>query len=66
MDRDIAARLLSGEALVMLDTDYAYEDYAVAVGKDNAALLDRINGALAELKASGAIKDIVERYKLAE
>ena len=48
--------------LKILDTEYANEDYAIGVNKDNTALLDAINGALAELKADGTIDSIVAKY----
>lgn len=48
--------------LKILDTEYANEDYAIGVAKGNAALLDAINGALAELKADGTIQTIVDKY----
>ena len=48
--------------LKILDTEYANEDYAIGVNKDNAALLDAINGALAELKADGTVDAIVAKY----
>ena len=48
--------------LKILDTEYANEDYAIGVNKDNTALLDAINGALAELKADGTIDSIISKY----
>ena len=48
--------------LKILDTEYANEDYAIGVAKGNTALLDAINGALAELKADGTIQTIVDKY----
>ena len=48
--------------LKILDTEYANEDYAIGVNKDNTALLDAINGALAELKADGTVDSIVAKY----
>ena len=48
--------------LKILDTEFANEDYAIGVAKGNAALLDAINGALAELKADGTIQTIVDKY----
>ena len=48
--------------LKILDTEYANEDYAIGVNKDNTALLDALNGALAELKADGTIDSIVAKY----
>lgn len=48
--------------LKILDTEFANEDYAIGVAKGNTALLDAINGALAELKADGTIQTIVDKY----
>lgn len=48
--------------LKILDTEYANEDYAIGVNKDNTALLDAINGALADLKADGTIDSIISKY----
>lgn len=50
----------------ILDTEYTNEDYAIAVGKDNTELLEKINKALAELKADGTVDRIVKKYIPAE
>ncbi len=50
------------EGLAILETAYAEEDYAIAVAKDNAELLEKINNALAELTADGSIAEIVNKY----
>ena len=42
------------------------ESYAIGVNKDNTALLDAINQALAELTADGTIQSIVDKYISAE
>ena len=42
--------------------EYAVEDYAICVKKGNTELLDKINGALEELKADGTIAKIIEKY----
>ena len=52
--------------LVILDTSYAEEDYAIGMAKGNTALLDAINGALEELKADGTLQAIVDKYIKAE
>lgn len=44
------------------DNEYAIEDYAICVEKGNSELLEKINTALAELKADGTIDKIVEKY----
>ena len=42
------------------------ESYAIGVNKDNTALLDAINQALAELTADGTVQAIVDKYITAE
>ena len=44
------------------DNEYAIEDYAICVSKDNEELLEKINQALKELKEDGTIDAIVNRY----
>lgn len=44
------------------DNEYAIEDYAICVAKENTELLDKINKALDELKADGTIDSIVSKY----
>ncbi|MBQ9737481.1 MAG: transporter substrate-binding domain-containing protein, partial [Clostridia bacterium] len=48
--------------LKILETEYAVEDYAIAVSKDKPELLESINKALGELIADGTVKDIIEKY----
>ena len=48
--------------LVLLDTKYVSEDYAIAVSKDNPDLRDAINGALKELIADGSVKKVLDTY----
>ena len=52
--------------LKILDTEYAVEDYAIAVGKDKPELLKEINTALGELIADGTVAKIIEKYIPAE
>lgn len=54
------------EGLVILETEYVTEEYAAVVSKDNEELLAKINEALAELKASGKLQEIIEKYISAE
>ncbi|MBQ4627040.1 MAG: amino acid ABC transporter substrate-binding protein [Clostridia bacterium] len=60
------AFVAANDGLAILETAYAEEDYAIAVAKDNAELLGKINGALAELTADGSIQAIVDKYIPAE
>ena len=48
--------------LKILDTEYTEEDYAIAVAKENTELLDKLNEALAALKADGTTQAIVDKY----
>ncbi len=48
--------------LTILDTEYAVEDYAICVAKENTELLDKINAALAEIKSDGTAQAIVDKY----
>lgn len=48
--------------LNILDTEYAVEDYAICVAKDNPELLEKINNALKEMEADGTKKAIVDKY----
>lgn len=52
--------------LKILDTEFTNEDYAIGMAKGNTALLDAINGALAELTADGTLQAIVDKYIPAE
>ena len=56
----------ANEGLKILETEYAVEEYAAAINKENAALLEAINGALEELKADGTLDAIVAKYIPAE
>ena len=48
--------------LILLDTDYAVEDYAIAIALDNAELKEKIDAALAELIADGTVDEIILKY----
>ncbi len=50
------------EGLKILETEYAVEDYAIAIAKGNTELLDGINAALAELTESGELKAVIDKY----
>ena len=60
------AFVAANAGLTILDTEYVTENYAIGVNKDNTALLDAINGALAELTADGTLDAIVGKYISAE
>lgn len=52
----------ANEGLKILDAEWAVEDYAIAIAKENKALLDAVNNALAELTADGTIAAIIAKY----
>ena len=60
------AFVAANAGLTILDTEYVTESYAIGVNKDNTALLDAINQALAELTADGTVQAIVDKYITAE
>lgn len=60
------AFVTANDGLKILDTEYAVEDYAIAMNKEDTELLEKINAALAELKADGKIDEIVSKYIKAE
>ncbi|BFK48353.1 amino acid ABC transporter substrate-binding protein [Faecalibacterium sp. i20-0019-C2] len=51
--------------LVILDTSYAEEDYAIGMAK-GSSLEDAVNSVLEELKADGTLQSIVDKYITAE
>ena len=56
----------ANEGLKILETEYAVENYAAAIAKENTELLDAFNAALAELQADGTIDTIIGKYISAE
>lgn len=48
--------------LKILDEEFTNEDYAICVAKGNNELLDKINGALDELKQDGTLESIINNY----
>ena len=48
--------------LKILDTEFAVEDYAIAVKKGNTQLLEQVNKALGELIADGSVQKVVDKY----
>ena len=52
----------ANEGLKILETEFAVEDYAAAIAKENTELLNKVNAALAELKAEGKIDEIIAKY----
>ena len=56
------AFVAANAGLTILDTEYTSEDYAIGMNKDNTALLDAVNAALAELTTDGTVQAIVDKY----
>ncbi len=52
--------------LKILDTEWVTEDYAIGLAKGNTALIEAVNGALAELIADGTVQQIIDKYIAAE
>jgi len=48
--------------LKILDTEYAVEDYAIAMNKNNKDLYEQVNAALEELIADGTVQGILDKY----
>lgn len=52
----------ANDDLMILEEDFALEEYAIAVSKDKPELTEAINGALAELKEEGILDQINANY----
>lgn len=55
----------ANEGLIILDTEYIVEDYAICFAKDSE-LTEKVNGALKELIADGTVQKIIDKYITAE
>lgn len=64
VDDQVARNIVDQEPNVykLLDTKYADEEYAIAVRKGNTELLDKLNKAIDEIKASGDLQRIIDKY----
>ena len=60
------AYVAANAGLKVLDTEYAVEDYAAAISKDNTELLEKFNTALNELIEDGTVQKIIDSYIPAE
>ncbi len=56
------AFVAENEGLKILDTEYAVEDYAIAISKDNEELLEKVDAALKELIEDGTVQSILDKY----
>ena len=54
------------EGTKILEEDFAVEEYAMAIAKENTELLEKVNVALAELTEDGTLQAIVDKYISAE
>ena len=54
------------EGTKILEEDFAVEEYAAAIAKENTELLEKVNAALAELTEDGTLQSIVDKYISAE
>ena len=48
--------------LTILEEEFALEEYAICISKDNAELTEKVNAALSELKAEGVLDQIIANY----
>ena len=64
VDDEVAKNIVAQDSssYKILDTKYAEEEYAIAVKKGNTELLDKINKVIDEIKSSGELKRIVDKY----
>lgn len=60
------AFVAENEGIKILEETFTEEDYAMAIAKDNDELVEAVNEALATLKTSGKLDEIVAKYIKAE
>ena len=48
--------------LTILDEEFAIEEYAIAIAKENTELKEEINKALIDMKADGTLESIINNY----
>ena len=61
-DAPAHAFVTANPGLKLLDTQYAVEDYAACIAKENTELLEKFNAALEALIADGTVQAIIEKY----
>lgn len=67
IDRQPAKVFVSqNEGIKILDEEYTVEEYAAIIAKDNEDLLKKVNEAIGELKDSGELQKIMDKYIKAE
>ena len=63
IDVDPAKSFVSvNEGLKIMATEYANEDYAICIAKENTELLEKINKILEELIADGTVQKIIDKH----
>ncbi|MCL2350181.1 MAG: transporter substrate-binding domain-containing protein [Defluviitaleaceae bacterium] len=63
IDRGVAEQFIEdAPGMRILPETLAYEEYAIAVNRDNTELLNRINDAIAQMKASGEFDRIYDMF----
>lgn len=64
IDNEPAKVFVSSNAdkLMLLDEDFAVEDYAICMAKDKAELTEAFNGAIAQIKENGTLQAILDKY----
>ena len=63
MDKSNLLVFLDDQTVILPDT-FAPQDYGVATKKDNVELRDLINGVLADMKKSGELDQLLQKWKL--
>ncbi len=62
-DHDASVEYIDGNAgLIVLDTEYVREEYGIGISKGNEVLKNEINAVLKEMKESGQLDAIIDRY----
>ena len=61
-DQPAKTFVAENKGLKILDEEFALEEYAIAINKENTQLKDDINAALKEIKANGTFDRIVDYY----
>lgn len=61
-DQPAKAFVQATKGLKILDAEYVEENYAMCFKKDNTELVEKVNGAIAELKSEGTFDKIVSYY----
>ena len=56
------AFVAANTGLKILETEYAIEDYAICVAKENEDLLNKINAAIDKFQKNGKIDEIINKY----